>query len=569
MIYTNEALEKREYYYYPKDFDVKDINALNATFDELEQQPISTPRDLLGMLYQLSELMSLIARESNELFYQSMRDTTDTNARLAVNDFNRSVSGLAQKRYMAILKRYYEHPLRSLINQDFFRQVNKSFEILFSSALSMFPSGDNREQDLIPLYREKVNNISFATELSICLFKDSSILFTEQDSLKRHVLWNTRKDALMGEREQLHQMLDGIIKARVKRAQQAGLEHVYDLYNHPGLCYSPDHNQFRSLLDAIRKHLQPLLKQIKSNRQIALKQKHIAPWDWECDPLEAKLKPFADTKELVAKAIRILYDIRFEYGLHLDRIWNTGLLDLDYSPQKAAGQYYFGAVDYSSCRVMMNCKGSHQNMLMFFHEIGHVLQFNAMLKNPLSYMIILPHEVKEIASQALIYLSTNAWSDFYPDPQTLKNAIAYQYATDVMSLAKSVCTAEFELELYSQPELGFDQREELFIETYRKHFPLFEDDDYDEYLKSHWLLNQSIYEFPFYDIGTSLSLFAVWQLMKSFNKDKEGTMIRFHKFLQKTADCNSRELFESLGLKYDFSDAHIRKVLEMVAKELN
>ncbi|MDD2332352.1 MAG: hypothetical protein PHI68_06855, partial [Candidatus Cloacimonetes bacterium] len=88
------------------------------------------------------------------------------------------------------------------------------------------------------------------------------------------------------------------------------------------------------------------------------------------------------------------------------------------------------------------------------------------------------------------------------------------------------------------------------------------------YLSCQWLLDNTIYEYPFYSIFTTLSLFGVWQIYRNFQKDQEGTISRFHEFLNQATTLDIRQLYENLGIKYGFQEVQIRKILDFAKKEL-
>ncbi len=568
MIYTKETLETRSLYYYADDFNPQNIEALKAAYDELENMQVNTPRELLGLLYQASELISTVNKVQSELFYRTIRNTSDIESRERYNRFNSEIATYADERSTALLRRFYDHPLREQLNQDSFTQINQYFEAVFGVQSSILSELRNRELKLITEYRDKINQLSFTHQGQSYFFKDSAAQFANPDPMTRIAIWNARKDALIEAKDELHEMFDTLVHLRHRQAQACGFAHFYELNNRIGINSSLDIKQFRELLSILRKHLNPLVQGIFKQWQKKLGSKVLSPFDCEINPDVMLLQPFVNVDDLTAKAIRILYDIRFEYGLLVNKMWNSGYMDLPYAPEKAPGQFYFGDIQSGACKIMMNCLGSHDDMVMLFHELGHVLHFSSLMKNPLFSFMSLPLGIKEIASQAIVYVSSTSWGDFYPDPEMLKTAIRCQYSNDVLHLARSACNAAFELELYANPDLSSSDREILYRQIYKSYFPCFEDIDIDEYISSQWLLKMSVYEFPFYDINSSISLLAAWQIIKHYHKDKDETSIRLHRFFSKSGEYGIGKLCDILGIKHDFSEANIRKVLDLVRKNL-
>ncbi len=568
MVYTKEKLESKHLYYYPDGFDPRDRSALQAAFDEIDNTQIQNPRELLSMLYQASELMSTVHGVENELYRRSLKNTKDEGIIQELNSFRENISLYATQRSINILRRYYDHPMRQQLNQDYFKQLNYSLDALFGYDIKANKALRMEELRLINEYREQVNQLSFEFEGKRYSFKESDLLFANADPLWRAAAWETRKDEFIKVKDELHSKMSTLVKLRAEQAANAGIESFYEYDQRTGNNGSLDNRSMQTALSALRKHLKPTLTAIYKQWQKSMKQNKLSPCDCVIHPDSMSLHPFDGAEDLVSKTIHVLYELRFEYGILLNKMWNTGLLDLEYEESKAGGEYFFGDEQYGSCSIMMNCTGTHKDMVMFFHEIGHVLQLTALMKSPLYSFISLPLDVREISSQALVYLSTNAWGDFYADKKTLSKAITHQYRHDVIQLAESVCNTLFEMDIYANPEWSSSQREAAYRKYYKELFAQYRDEELDEYISAKWLLDIAVYEYPFYDINTSLSLFAVWQLMKVFLKDKDEAVMRFHKFLGKASEYNVQQLYELLGLKYDFSESHLKGILEQVRKVL-
>lgn len=566
MIYTKEKLEKRILYYYKEDFDPWNLNEYIAAYDELEANIIKTPRELLSLLYRASELLSIPLQTFNRLYYESLKNITDSEARQKLEKFQSEIYAYVSERNNKVLRLYYDHPLRQQVNQDSFRKLNQSLEAIFASQNDANTELQNRELQLVGLYREYCNQLSFSYGEKDYLFKDTAALLSSENAMQRAAVWAARKDAFETHKGKLHDMFGELVSIRCKMASNAGFEHYYDFIE-----ASRDHDflprkELQNAIQNLKKHLHPLMTFIHRRWQKDLGVRRLAPCDCEQSPDLQYFKPFKDVNELISKAIHILYDIRFEYGLLLNKMWNSGLLDLEHDSQKAGGQFYFGDVQYGSCNIMMNCTGSHNDLMMFFHELGHVLQFSALMKSPLFSFTSVPNQLREIASQTMVYLSSTAWEDFYPDPKILAKAIRFQYISDVLLLVKGCLLAEFQMEIYAHPEWDAYDREEEYKKLCFQYHPCFSLDDADAFSNANWLMDMTVYEFPYYDTHTSFSLIAVWELMKHYAKAKEDTMIRFQSFLNKTTENSVQELFDVLGVKSDFSEAHIRKVLDGIFK---
>lgn len=247
---------------------------------------------------------------------------------------------------------------------------------------------------------------------------------------------------------------------------------------------------------------------------------------------------------------------------------NSGLLDLEPLPGKISGEFFFSDVQYGACQIMMSCRGTQHDLSMFFHEIGHVLQLNLMMDNPLYTYLRLPLDIREIASQAILYLSMKYWEDFYPDKSQLKLAVRHQFADDLIQLNKSLCLTQFQLELFRYPDWTLQQSEERFLQLWREYYPHYPEEYWSEFDPALWLREITVIDYPFYSIHTTLSLFAVWEFHKAFIKNPEAAVPRLHQFLIHAAEYDTAKLYETLGVKFDHTESHLKKCLDYVKRFL-
>ncbi|MDD2331486.1 MAG: M3 family metallopeptidase, partial [Candidatus Cloacimonetes bacterium] len=474
MIYTKEKLEARKLFFYPEDFDPRNQERLAKAFDELDAIDPKTPGELMSMLYQASELMSIVLQISNNLMFRILQNTTDPSARQELEEFIAQTSSYAENRVLSILAKYYHHPLRNSINQDYFKQINLFLESKFNNARTANEALLLEEYRLIGEYRNRVNQLNFEYEGQSYLFREAKTLLQNPDPIVRHQVWEARATALMKEKDALQQMFSAILALRHQQAKTAGYSAYYDMDYVLELYGNLDVQEVKEVISSTHKHLAPIIKSLYKDWQKALSLKVLAPWDCSNIPEATNLKPFQSSEELVSKAIHILYDMRFEYGILLDKMWNSGMLDLDAKPEKAEGQFYFGDVKHRACKVLMNCTGTQENLSMFFHEMGHVLQMMTLMRNTLYTFTLLPFPVREVASQTLVYLSSRYWEDFYPEKSACKAALRHQFSDDLIQLNDSLLATKFQIDLYDNPSWDAGERDKHYLALYKDFFPCFQ-----------------------------------------------------------------------------------------------
>lgn len=339
-------MEKQAPSYYPRNFNVNNWMEVSAAFDELEHLQIASPRDLLTLLYQSSELMQLLSETHSELLMRTLANSNDTEAQAAIQLLLQNILIPAQKRNAAILKKYYEHPFRLQLNQDYYKQINLFFESQIENEQEESTEDALESSELSQKYRETFNRIQVEYEGNSYPLNAISNLLGKVVPDKKQAVWQARTAALQVHKQTLGEILHRQIQLRTRLAKEAGFQNYYEYALASNPADSLTTAQTGEIHASINKVILPMVKLFIKQKKKRLNLKTLRPWDLEADPEVLKLKPFSDTKELVAKAIRVLYDIRFEYGILLNKMYNSGLLDLEYRPEKLKGEFYMVTPSY-------------------------------------------------------------------------------------------------------------------------------------------------------------------------------------------------------------------------------
>lgn len=567
MILTKEKLEKQTLYFYPDDFDVTNWSNVSAAFDEMEHKQIETPRDLLSLLYQSNELLSMLSEAYSVLYFRSLADSEDNETSELLQKLTQNVLIPAQTRNAVILKKYYEHPLRNKLSKENYRQINQFFESVELKNFEIENSQAVEISSIITEYRQVYNQVRVEIEGKDYPLNIISHLLKKAEPEHRESIWRARQQCCIKHKQQFEDILDRLIKSRNKLANDAGFSNFYEYILMSNLYGKMRISDIQEIHTAISEVVLPFVRSFIKQRQKRLNIKNLRPWDLEADPETSSLTPFKTTEELVDKAITILYDIRFEYGILLNKMHNTGLLDLDYHQNKTQGEFFSVSPLWKSGRIIMNCTGQHRDMTMFFHEMGHILQCSAMFRNPLFQYIITPIQTRELASQTIVYLSTVGWDLFYPDKQDLKTAFRSLYEDDMMQLLHWSVMNQFELVLYSHPEWSGEQREKAMLSLCQKYEIGVDWKGLEDWQSIRWIQEFTLFAIPQYSFLSALSVFNSWQLLKNYRHDAMDTISRFQKFLEKSTDFTTDEVFHELDIKQDYSEKNMRKMIDFIQDE--
>jgi oligoendopeptidase F len=567
MILTREKLEKQAPYFYPDDLDISNWNAISAAYDELEHMQISTPRDLLTMLYQANELLKVIYQAYNEVYFRTIADTSDMEARQKLTIMLNDILLPMEKRNAAVLQKYLEHPLRQQLSLENYRQYNANFETQIANSLQQNSDTTLEIAALTQEYKQLLSSVEVKLFNETYPLSMISHLLSTAEPANREEIWQARKEACLQHRTRFHSILDRLIKARNRLAVEAGHSHYYEYSLSTAFLGGMSIQQVNEIHKAVRKTVLPMVRNIIRQRQKRLNLKRIRPWDLEADPEAAALHPFSTTEELVGKSIRVLYDIRFEYGILLNKMHNTGFLELEYRPGKVKGEFNGAMPMWEAGIILMCCTGQHRDMVMLFHEMGHVLQSSYLFRSPLAMYFEVPVQVRELASQSLVYLSTAGWDEFYPDRNNLKTAFRSLYEYDLMQIVYWSIMNNFELVLYANPDWKPEQREKAMCDLWKQYDWGVDWSGLEDWQSIMWMQEFSLFELPHYSFLSSLSIFNVWQILRNYRHDPMDTISRFQHYLEKVTEFDTEGIFRELNIRQDFSEKNMQKMVDFILSE--
>ena len=293
MILTKEILEKHASYYYPENFNTHNWMEVSAAFDELEHKQIENPRDLLSLLYQVSELMTLLNEEYTELYFKTISNSNDLDASRQLQDFSRIVMYPAGKRNEVIIRKYFDNPMRLQLNQDSYRQVNRFFEEI-QADFNKDLSPENIEiTKLIQEYKTAYNKVEIKLGDKVYPLNIISHMMSKAAPQDREAIWQARNSCCCQNKQQFADILDRLVKARNRMAVEYGYKNFYEYSLDTDMMGRIGLSQIQEIHRAISKVILPMVRLFIKQRQKRLGLLTIKPWELEADPEVASLSPFS------------------------------------------------------------------------------------------------------------------------------------------------------------------------------------------------------------------------------------------------------------------------------------
>jgi len=158
--------------------------------------------------------------------------------------------------------------------------------------------------------------------------------------------------------------------------------------------------------------------------------------------------------------------------------------------------------------------------------------------------------------------------EFFPDP---KDSARYKirHLEEVIGLLPWIATVDaFQHWIYTHPEHSRRERADYWLDLRRRLGGTEDWSGLEEIQASLWHRQLHIFEVPFYYIEYAIAQLGALQVWKNFRKDKSEGVRLYKQGLSVGGSQKLPEIFQSVGIRFDFSLGMIEPLMEEVEKEL-
>ncbi len=555
----------------PKDFTVTDWQSLEPFFKDLLERNIDKKEHLEKWLKDQSELEALVNEDACWRQIKMTCDTENKPLEEAFTFFCMEVQPKIQPYSDALNKKLVNHPLTKELDVEkyftYLRSVRKSIELFREENIPL--------QAELSVMQQQYGVISGKMTVSVngeeyTLQQAAKFLENHDRSLREGVYLKINERRLQ-DKEALNSLYDNLIQKRNQEAINAGFANYRD-YRFKELgrfdytkedCY-----QFH---EAVKQHVLPLVNIIYQKKKEKLGLDTLRPWDIDAEPEGIKpLHPFKTSDELIAKSIECFSKLRPFFGNCLKKMQELKHLDLESRKGKAPGGYNCPLAESGAPFIFMNAAGQMHDVTTMLHEGGHAI--HSFLAHPLelSGFKEYPMEIAEVASMAMELMSMDEWETFFSGKEDLQRAKEHQLERVITIFPWIAIIDKFQHWIYEHPAHTHAERTAIWNDILKE----FQDDviDYSglEIYRSHaWQRQLHLFEVPFYYIEYGIAQLGAIGMWMKFKEDRQLAMDNYCKALALGGTKTLPQLFETAGLKFDFSPEKIKVLMEFVKGQMN
>ncbi len=391
----------------------------------------------------------------------------------------------------------------------------------------------------------------------------------ETDRDLRQAAWLATAKRRFEEKDKLNELFDRMLKLRHEIALNAGcrnfMEYQFRAYHR--FDYTPaDCKKYHLAVEEI---VVPACQKILQRRSVQMGLEKLRPWDTQVDALNrSALKPFSQVQELIMGVENIFTNIDPQLGAEFKEMADLKLLDLASRKGKAPGGYQNTLSEIRKPFIFMNAVGVDDDVRTLLHEGGHAFHAFACAKEPLYPYRHAPMEFCEVASMSMELLANDYLGEFYSEQD--KQRSCSSHLEDVVQLLAWVATVDaFQHWIYENPKHTCDERGQKWVEIYERFGGKFLDWSGLENLEAtFWHRQLHIFEVPFYYIEYGIAQLGALQIWLNAKKDLPKAVADYRRALSFGGSRPLPELFESAGLKFDFSSETIAPLVKALEQEL-
>jgi len=552
-----------------KDFTITDWRLLEPYFNNLKNRNITSVSDLERWLLDYNELSAVVSEDMAWRYINMTCDTTNVQLRDRFNDFVQNIepnmapiNNELNKKLMAsefkeqLTKVGYPIYLRGIKNSiDLFREENIPLQTQLQELEQQF--GEINGAQSIDYNNEKMT------------LQRASVFLKDLNRAVRQEVY-TKVQARRAEDEtKLNELFAKLITLRHQVAVNAGFKNFRD-YKHQSLArfdYSVE--DCLDFHEAVQQHAVPLLNEHDQQRKNKLKLEEYRPWDTSVDEDGlAPLKPFNNAQELIDKTVACFNAIDPFFGECITTMQTMKRLDLESRLGKAPGGYQYPLYETDVPFIFMNSVGLHRDLVTMVHEGGHAI--HSFLDKDLELVDFKspPSEVAELASMGMELISMEHWDAFFDSEEELKRAKRQQLEGVMDTLPWIAAVDKFQHWIYLNPEHSVGERYQTW-RTIMKDFAskVIDYRGLEHNLDRRWQVQLHLYEVPFYYIEYGFAQLGAIALWRNYKNDPTKAIQKYKEALSLGYTKSIPQIYEAAGIKFDFSPAYIKELMDFVKEE--
>ena len=555
----------------PQDFNPDNVALVTSLFQSLltaEVEP--SPAALRNWIFKWSELESVLAEVSSRRYVAMTLNTQDEAAAKAYSDFVENIEPISNEYDDKLNKKLVAHPCFNDLKGEFdiwFKSVQVSLDLFDPRNIPLSTEETKAIQD----YQKITGGMSVEFDGSVKTLQQVGAYLERTDRDLREKAWRIVWECRLQDKKPLDDAFDKLFQIRNKIAKNA---HCKDYIDYIFLAkrrfdYTPD--DCKDFHESVEKLVLPLQREMYKRRAQKMGLEKLRPWDLDVDPLNRPpLTPYKTGEELIEKVDQIFEGVHPQAGKWAREMQAKKLIDPDSRLGKAPGGYQIGFDESRLPFIFMNSAATDRDIYTLLHESGHSFHQFALANQPIFPYRDVPAEFAEVASMSMELIGMSNLKPFYgDDKESIERSVLGELA-DVVWLFPWVASIDsFQHRLYEYPEHTAEDRSDIWDEIMSRYDAGVDYSGLEAVRRNLWQKQLHLFECPFYYIEYGIAQLGALQVWANFKKEGPAAIDKLFKAESLGYSVSISEMFNTAGIKFDFTPKTIEPLVQTVWDEIS
>ena len=398
----------------------------------------------------------------------------------------------------------------------------------------------------------------------------AGVILQSTDREERKSVYEKIQNRRLVDAGKLEDIFSELVKLRHTISINAGFSNFRDyMFKSMGrFDYTPD--DCKAFHQAVEKAVVPLVQKLTERRKQNLGVDHLKPFDLAVEENgKAPLKAFDGGQDLLNKGKQVFSKLHPFLGNCLAAMEEKGHFDLESRKGKAPGGYNYPLDQSGFPFIFMNASSSLRDMVTLMHEGGHAVHSIVTRFLPLSFFKHTSSEVAELASMSMELMTMDHWDVYFQNPDELKRAKKDHLAQVIDTLPWVATIDAFQHWLYENPTHSIEERSQAWLEISGCFSSGIVDfTGYEHFKTIAWHKQLHLFEVPFYYIEYGMAQLGAISVWRNFKQNPEKALSQYLQALSLGHTAGIREVYETAGVHFDFSEAYISELMQFVWGEM-
>jgi oligoendopeptidase F len=555
----------------PQEFSFSEIDDITHYLERLLNENIDSEQSLKDWLKNRDEVYSFLSEYEAWLYINYTRYTDNEEYSAKFNAYNQEVKPHLSEWGNKLTKKLLNSKAIDSFSSD------TAYKMLIRSeqeADKIFRLENIPLQKQIDSLTQEYASISGAMTIEYkgeeLTFYQANTFLQSEDRMVRKEVYELIQERRLKDADRLNSLFDELYNLRTEIAKNSGFSNFRDYKFTQLQRFDYTQKDVDNFASSIEEFIVPINKKFNLKFKEKLGLDTLKPYDsMAVVPGEKPLKVPDKQQDLLKKSYEMFAKVHPYVSEAIAIMEKIDRLDLESRKGKAPGGYNYPLEETGIPFIFMNSTGKLRDLVTLVHEAGHAVHSFTCIDLPLASFRSTPSEVAELASMSMELLTMEYWDVYFTNRKDYLRA-QIEHLEDALGTLSWIATIDtFQNKVYIQSNPSIENRITLWNETFNRFNSGVTDfSGYEKFLDVQWHKQLHIFEVPFYYIEYGIAQIGALQVWRNYKEDKKSAVEKYLSALKLGYQRSIPEIYETAGIKFDFSENTINNLAAFVLDEI-